>query len=81
MKTDCNNINMYKRHPETTTKIAKQMTIDNKPTKKINNIMKNTQIKDKTNKKQIVRDFPGGPVVKNLCFHCRGQGFNLWSGN
>ena len=24
-------------------------------------------------------DFPGSPVVKILCFHCRGQGFNLWS--
>ena len=21
-------------------------------------------------------DFPGGPVVKNLSFHCRGCGFN-----
>ena len=26
-------------------------------------------------------DFPGGPVVKNLYFHCREQGFNPWSGN
>ena len=25
------------------------------------------------------RDFPGGPVVKTLCFHCRGHGFNFWS--
>ena len=25
------------------------------------------------------RDFPGGPVVKNSCFQCRGHGFNLWS--
>ena len=24
-------------------------------------------------------DFPGGPVVKTLCFYCRGYGFNLWS--
>ena len=29
----------------------------------------------------IYRDFPGGPVVKTLCFHCRGCGFNPWSGN
>ena len=25
-------------------------------------------------------DFPGGPVVKTPCFHCRGHGFNPWSG-
>ena len=25
-------------------------------------------------------DFPGGPVVKILCFHCRGDGSNPWSG-
>ena len=28
-----------------------------------------------------VGDFPGGPVVKTLHFHCRGLGFNLWSRN
>ena len=27
------------------------------------------------------RDFPGGPVVKTLCFHCRGHGFYPCSGN
>ena len=27
------------------------------------------------------REFPGGPVVRTLCFHCRGCGFNPWSGN
>ena len=26
-------------------------------------------------------DFPGGPVVKTLRFHCGGHGFNPWSGN
>ena len=26
------------------------------------------------------RDFPGGPVVKPPSFHCRGHGFNPWSG-
>ena len=25
-------------------------------------------------------DFPGGPVVKTLCFHCRGRGFDPWGG-
>ena len=28
-----------------------------------------------------MKDFPGGPVVKTLCFHCRGLGFNPWLGN
>ena len=27
------------------------------------------------------RDVPGGPVVKTPCFHCRGHGFDPWSGN
>ena len=27
-----------------------------------------------------LRDFPGGPVVKTLHFHCRGCGFDPWSG-
>ena len=26
-------------------------------------------------------DFPGGPVVKTPCFHCRGLRFNPWPGN
>ena len=26
-------------------------------------------------------DFPGRPVVKTPHFHCRGCGFNPWSGN
>ena len=25
-------------------------------------------------------DFPGGPVVNALCFHCSGHGFDPWSG-
>ena len=31
--------------------------------------------------KKTHRDFPGGPVVKTLCFQCRGPGFDPWSGN
>ena len=27
------------------------------------------------------RDFPGGPMVRTPCFHCRGQGFHPWWGN
>lgn len=26
-------------------------------------------------------EFPGGPVVMALSFHCRGHEFHLWSGN
>ena len=26
-------------------------------------------------------EFPGGPVVRALRFHCRGHGFDPWSGN
>ena len=35
-----------------------------------------------TNKERgKARDFPGSPVVKTLSFHCRGHGFDPWSGN
>ena len=27
------------------------------------------------------RDFPGGPGVRTPRFHCRGLGFDRWSGN
>ena len=33
------------------------------------------------NSKTFFRDFPGGPVVKTLHFHCRGHGFDAWLGN
>jgi len=37
--------------------------------------------KEKQNKTYTQRrDFLGGPVVKTLCFHCRGRGFHLWLG-
>ena len=26
-------------------------------------------------------DFSGGPVVRTPSFHCRGHGFDPWSGN
>ena len=26
-------------------------------------------------------DFPNGPVVKTLHFHCKARGFDLWLGN
>ena len=31
--------------------------------------------------KMLSRDFPGGPVVKTPCFHCRGHWFDPWLGN
>lgn len=32
-------------------------------------------------RKEIKGDFPGGPGVGTLPFHCRGSGFDSWSGN
>ena len=34
-----------------------------------------------TNIEDVSWDFPGAPVVKTPCFHCRGHRFNPWSGN
>ena len=31
-------------------------------------------------KKCLWREFPGGPVVRTLSFHCRGPRFNPWLG-
>ena len=31
--------------------------------------------------KDCAWEFPGGPVVRTPCFHCRGHGFDPWSGN
>ena len=30
---------------------------------------------------KIKEGFPGGSVVKTLCFNCRGHGFNPWLRN
>ena len=32
-------------------------------------------------KEKTLRDFSGGSVVKTLCFHCKGCGFDPWLGN
>ena len=29
----------------------------------------------------VLREFPGGPVVRTLCFQCRGHRFDPWLGN
>ena len=31
-------------------------------------------------KNDLEEDFPGDSMVKILCFHCRGYGFNPWLG-
>ena len=31
--------------------------------------------------KKVKGHFPGGPLVKNLHFHCKGHDFDPWSGN
>ena len=33
------------------------------------------------NLKKRYWDFPGGSLVKTLCFYCRGHGFYPWLGN
>ena len=38
-----------------------------------------TKVEPEKRKKQ--EDFPGGPVLKTPCFHCRGRGFDPWSGS
>ena len=30
---------------------------------------------------KLLWEFPGGPVVRTPCFHCRGHRFDPWSGN
>ena len=37
--------------------------------------------KGRTVSEEVKEDFPGGPVVETLRFHCRGHGFNPWSRN
>ena len=34
-----------------------------------------------TSSKKTHREFPGGPLVRTLHFHCREHGFSPWSGN
>ena len=31
--------------------------------------------------KKQSQEFVGDPVVRTLCFHCWGPGFDPWSGN
>ena len=37
--------------------------------------------RSKIHQQDFAWDFPGGPGVKTLCFHCRGHRFNPWLGN
>ena len=54
----------------------------------LNNKEKQTHVTTRKNFKRILLseksqtvDFPGGPVVKTLHFHCRGPGFDPCLGN
>ena len=40
-----------------------------------------TSFKNCSSKKKGGGDFPGGPVIKTLCFHGRGHEFDPWTGN
>ena len=43
---------------------------------------KNTQFRNTGGQEEnIMKEFPGGPVVKTWRFHCRGPGFDPWLGN
>ena len=44
----------------------------------IGELVKSSNLFVKTPKR---REFPGGPVVRALRFHCRGHGFDPWLGN
>ena len=39
------------------------------------------EAKEREHLKKARGDFPGGPPVRTLHFHCRGHGFDPWSGN
>ena len=49
--------------------------------KKICAVYGEDAVTDRMCQKWFVGDFPGGPVVRTLHFHCQGPGFNPWSGN
>lgn len=34
-----------------------------------------------TNKIGTMGEFPAGPVVRTICFHCQGPGFDPWLEN
>ena len=40
-----------------------------------------SRMKRNWRKAEETGDFIGGPVLKTRPFHCRGRGFNPWSGN
>ena len=43
----------------------------------------NTEVKFTVTFLKVLKnwEFPGGPVVRTPSFHCRGYGFDPWSGN
>ena len=40
----------------------------------------NATLKSTTLKKSLIQDFPSSLMVKTLCFYCRGDRFDPWSG-
>ena len=50
-------------------------------TERLNNNNNIYKVLWKISERGIGWDFPGGPVVKTLYFHCRGHKFNPWWGN
>ena len=40
-----------------------------------------SRMKRNWRKEEEIGDVTGGPVLRTLPFHCRGRGFNPWSGN
>ena len=42
------------------------------------NVQQEVSDDKKQQKKNLLKEFPGGPVVKTPCFQCRGRGFDPW---
>ena len=55
--------------------------VDREKNKHFNTICRVSAIYDKSNILDHWGDFPGGPVVKTLCFQGRGRGLDPWSGH
>ena len=62
------------------TKLYSQVKVVNFITYILLQLKKNTSHATDTKKVEFWK-FPDGPVVRAQCFHCRGPGFNPWSGN
>ena len=70
-------INKTKRQPMEWEKIFANNATNKGLISKIYGSLYNSILK----KNQTTCEFPGGPVVRTLHSHCRGPGFDPWSGN